>query len=126
MSFVFVEPSQELCYLDSMSDLTARINRKTKTATFFGPGTFQAKESIKQLGPARWMREEKVWRIKPFELSDEELLRNLPNITIEEEGLVDEKEIIAPLSEVENTSIPAGLPESLSVSPIACESSLCS
>lgn len=42
------------------------IDETTQIARFSGPGTFVAKETIKSLGPARWIRESLTWEVKPF------------------------------------------------------------
>jgi len=67
-----------------MSDLTAQIDRAKSTAMFFGPGTFQAKERIKQLGKARWQGDKKSWLVSDFNLTDSQLEALFPDITIEE------------------------------------------
>ncbi len=67
-----------------MSDLTAEIDREKSTALFHGPGTFQAKERIKQLGKARWQGEKKSWLVSNFNLTNSQLEALFPNINIEE------------------------------------------
>ena len=69
-----------------MSSLTVQIDRSKKTALFFGPGTFPAKDQIKQLGRARWQGEKKSWLVSDFSLSDEQLSNLFPDISIEEIG----------------------------------------
>ncbi|MFN8390279.1 MAG: exodeoxyribonuclease VII large subunit [Bdellovibrionota bacterium] len=67
-----------------MSNLHVSIDRTTKTARFFGRGTFEAKEEIKRIGQARFNSAEKVWEVRGFELSAEDLLAIFPGILIEE------------------------------------------
>lgn len=65
-----------------MSVLYVRIDRQDKSATFSGPGTFQAKDAIKELGAARWNPANKEWKIQPFTLSDDEVIAIFPNAEI--------------------------------------------
>lgn len=60
------------------------IDRANKTAIFFGPGTFQAKEIIKTFGKYQFDSSRKAWIISSFNLSAEELEEKLPGISIEE------------------------------------------
>ncbi len=69
-----------------MSSLTVQIDRSKKTALFFGPGTFPAKDQIKQLGRARWQGEQKSWLVSDFSLTDEQLNELFPDISIEKIG----------------------------------------
>ena len=75
-----------------MSDLTAEIDRKKSTALFHGPGTFQAKERIKQLGKARWQGDKKSWLVSDFNLTNAQLEALFPNINIEETASETAKE----------------------------------
>lgn len=65
------------------SDLTVKIDRTRKIASFTG-NTFPVKEDIKALGKAQWYREKSAWEISSFTLSVEELREIFPNILVEE------------------------------------------
>jgi exodeoxyribonuclease VII large subunit len=90
-----------------MSELLAKIDRNSRAVVFYGPGTFKAKDQIKSLGPAKWLREQKVWQIQPFDLSIEELRDYFPNIVIEESG-----------EDTSKGNLTGELPSSLSVSEL--------
>ena len=92
--------------------LRVRINRKTQTARFQGPGTFQAKDEIKKLGAARWNSQEKCWEISSFNLSSAELTSLFPNAVVEDDEELPEQQAAAPAPA--QNSFP-GLPESYSV-----------
>ena len=69
-----------------MAQLHVKINRQDKSALFWGPGTFRAKDAIKQLGIARWKPQQKAWEVKNFSLSTEEVKKTFPDATIEISG----------------------------------------
>lgn len=98
-----------------MATLIARIDFEKKEAVFFGAGTFQAKDQIKSLGAARWLQREKVWQVKPFTLSIEELKQIIPNIQIEtaEAAAVDSTAMVEVKADVKTE-----LPPSNSVSEL--------
>lgn len=102
----------KFCFVAGMSQIFVEIDRQAKTARFYGPGTFAAKDSIKSLGRARWMREEKAWVISSFTLTFEELRKTLPQITLAGEVSSDNE-----ISEVCETPPAANdvLPQGLSV-----------
>jgi exodeoxyribonuclease VII large subunit len=82
-----------LWYLDldwlngaAVSELRIKINQDTKTAVFSGPGTFAAKEQIKQLGFAHWNPADKSWEVSQVASSVDEIRQKFPNSVVEEEG----------------------------------------
>lgn len=87
-----------------MSDLFLRLNPNKKEATFFGPGTFAAKEKIKSLGRARWVPDEKSWKVTLDTLDEDELLSLFPEVVdveveeTSEETPPDTKDLDSPLS----------------------------
>lgn len=98
-----------------MSLLNVRINYSAKTATFWGPGTFDAKETIKSLGVARWKPAEKAWEVSGFQKTFEALKEMFPEIVLAEQvGEVEEAvQSVTNVPQVEGAS---HLPKSLSVS----------
>jgi len=66
-----------------MKPLYVKIDRDKKQALFSGPGTFEAKDQLKQLGKARWQPVDKAWLIGEFSLSDDELTTLFPQAEIE-------------------------------------------
>lgn len=67
-----------------MSELKVVIDRQKGTAIFSGRGTFESKEEIKKLGPAKWLAAQKSWEVSNFSLTGEELSIRFPSISIEE------------------------------------------
>lgn len=67
-----------------MSELKVVIDRQKCTAIFSGRGTFESKEEIKRLGPAKWLAAQKSWEVSNFSLTAEELSIQFPLIFIEE------------------------------------------
>lgn len=83
------------------------IDRENKVAQFYGPGTFSAKDLIKELGKARWLGDKKVWEVRDFSLSLDELRLLFPEVEIKE---ITGGELIKP-KEVESAGreVPAGI-----------------
>jgi len=90
-----------------MPSLTIQINWITKTATFSGPGTFQAKDDIKRLGAARWNGTAKVWEVRGFSKTAPELEALFGDVEIVEEGESTPQALETP-----------GVPRSLSVAEV--------
>lgn len=115
-----------------MSQLNVKIDYTKKIVTFSGPGTFDAKEKIKSLGPARWNPAERCWEVRNFESSFESLKNIFPEISLQEQvGIAEKTAVISsealpsnssslpvpsPVTSREKTSNDTQLPKSLSVS----------
>lgn len=69
-----------------MKEVYVKIDRKNQKARFSGPGTYEARETLKTFGLARWNSSEKSWLVSEFSLSDDELLKRLPNAQIESDS----------------------------------------
>ncbi len=81
--------------------LLVRIDRNNKTATFSGPGTFQAKEIIKTFGKYQFDSSKKAWIISSFNLSDRELKEKFPGIVIEEMEPLNSSVVVLEIPTVE-------------------------
>lgn len=101
-----------------MTTLHVLIHRTKRTARFSGPGTFAAKEEIKQLGSARFNREEKHWEVQGLSVTVEELTARFPGIVIEEigEGGAGAPERAGSPTLEPAPALPPGVPSGLSVS----------
>lgn len=105
-----------------MKDLFIRLNPSKKQATFFGPGTFEAKDRIKALGQARWLGDEKAWQVSALKQTEEELISLFPEIAdieIVEEEPSAKSETLKSKKEnkekVEKAASPSNLPAGYSV-----------
>jgi len=102
-----------------VSQLNVKINYNKKVVTFSGSGTFDAKEKIKSLGPARWNPAERCWEVQGFEASFDSLKKLFPNISLEEQvgelGSNSSENLPKEILKDEDKLAP-GLPKSLSVS----------
>ena len=67
-----------------MASLKVVIDRSRKRAEFSGPGTYNARDAIKGLGPTRWDGARKIWEVRSFALSHDELRGIFPDIEVVE------------------------------------------
>ena len=74
-----------------MAKLNVTIDYLNKKASFTGPGTFECKEQIKQLGNARWNSLNKSWDVFEFTKKADELAEIFVDLDILELGQVDER-----------------------------------
>lgn len=99
-----------------MATLIILIDRSNSTAKFSGPGTFGAKDRIKELGRARWIAAEKSWEVSPFNLTLLEVKEKFPDSTVEESGTPAVVE--RPLEESSQSAFPPSLTVSQLLSKI--------
>ena len=69
-----------------MSRLFATIHWATRVVHFSGPGTFDARDDIKRLGPAVWRGEKKTWEVRLDPIVPAELEKLFPGLVIDEVG----------------------------------------
>ena len=94
--------------------LFAKIDVISKKVVFSGAGTFNAKDTIKSLGSARWNGADKSWEVSGCELSEKQLQEIFPEIQVEvlsaellSAGLVSSEDISSEVKKEENNSLPS-------------------
>lgn len=64
--------------------LFVRIDRSTQLAVFSGPGTYDARQLIKESGRARFVRDGNEWHVLSFTLSRDEVELRFPGVIVDE------------------------------------------
>lgn len=98
-----------------MAYLKATLDRSRSTIVFTGPGTFNAKERIKALGPASFNPAEKSWTLR-VTVPPEVLLEQFPGLVLEENEHVERGEREGP----DDIAVP-GLPPGKTVVQVVQE-----
>lgn len=101
-----------------MADLLAEIDRRKQIARFSGRATFAAKDRIKALGSARWLREAQTWEVRGFTASADQLRKLFTDIEVIETGAENAEEMLDLLNAQPEPARGSELPPGVSVSQL--------